>query len=43
MGDLPNDVRTHFIESGEKEKVQLSKLLLLKNNSINTINYTLLT
>jgi len=43
MGGLPDAVRTHYRESGKKEKVQLSKLLLLKNNSINIINYTLLT
>jgi hypothetical protein len=28
MGDLPNNVRTHFITSEGKEKVLLIKLLL---------------
>ena len=33
MGDLPNDARTHFIKSGEKERVILASLLLLKEYS----------
>ncbi len=27
MGDLPNDVRTHFIASGDNETIQLSQYL----------------
>jgi len=33
MGDLPDEVRTHLIASGEKENALLAKLLLLKRNS----------
>ncbi len=33
MGRLPNDVRTHFIASGEKENALLEILLLLKTDS----------
>ena len=32
MGDLPNDVRTQLIASGEEEKALLAKLLLLKRD-----------
>ena len=31
-GDLPNDVRTHYIESEDKEKVFIANLLLFKNS-----------
>ena len=33
MGDLPDDVRTHFIASGEEENALLAKLLLLKTDT----------
>ena len=32
-GDLPNDVRTHFITSEAEERVMLAKLLLLNRKS----------
>ncbi len=28
MGDLPNDVRTHFITSEDREKLEMNNLLL---------------
>ena len=41
MGDLPDDVRTQLIASGEKENTLLAKLLLLKSDlrvNIHTIS-----
>jgi len=35
MGGLPNDVRTHFMMSGDKGKEVLSKLLLYNINNNN--------
>ncbi len=32
MGDLPNDVRTHFIATNDKEKVLLLNKLIFKSN-----------
>jgi len=38
MGGLPNDVRTHYLMSGDKENVLLAQLLLLKGDS--GVNHT---
>jgi hypothetical protein len=35
LGDLPNDVRTHLVASGEQENVLLTKLLLLESDLFN--------
>jgi hypothetical protein len=40
MGDLPNDVRTHFVTSGDKENVLLAGFLL-HNNEIGVKIHTI--
>jgi hypothetical protein len=39
MGGLVDEVRTHFIKSGDKENIVLAQLLLQKSVFVNTINY----
>jgi hypothetical protein len=35
MGDLPDAVRTHYMKSGDREKVLLAQLLLTENDHTN--------
>ena len=39
MGDLPNDVRTQLVASGEEENEYLAKLLLINRKTFRNISY----